>query len=86
MLLTILLLIFGIVALAKGEFKVTGSRKVKGSTGRILGGVLLLGAAAGFIPNIGGGIQVLVLIIVIIVGLATSEKIEKAPPAMNPPQ
>jgi hypothetical protein len=80
MLLIILMVIFGIIALAKGEFKITNGRKVKGSTGRILGGVLLVGAAAGLIPNSGGGLAFLVLIVVVIVGLATAEKIEKLPP------
>ena len=80
MLLIVLMVIFGIVALVKGEFKITNSRKVKGSTSRILGGLLQVGAAAGLIPNYGGGIAILVLIVVVIVGLATAEKIEKLPP------
>jgi hypothetical protein len=44
MLPTILTLIFGLVALARVEFKVTRRRKVKGSTGHVLGVILLLGA------------------------------------------
>ena len=84
MLLTILMLVFGIVALAKGEFKITGGRKVKGSIGRILGVVLLLGAGAVVIPDYGGLIQLVLLIVVIVIGLATSEKIERAPTTAKP--
>jgi len=79
MLLAIVMVIFGIIALAKGEFKITSGRKVKGSTGRILGIVLLIGAAAMFITDYGGIIQIAILLLVIIIGLATSEKIEKTP-------
>ena len=79
MLLVILMLIFGIIALAKGEFKITGGRKVKGSTGRILGILLLIGAGAVIVPDYGGGLQLLLLIAVIVVGLATSEEIVLAP-------
>jgi uncharacterized transporter YbjL len=79
MLLAILMAIFGIIALAKGEFKITGGRKVKGSTGRTLGVVLLLGAAAVLIPDYGGLIQLGLLVLVIVIGLATSEKIVRTP-------
>ncbi len=78
MCLIILLLVFGIIALVKGEFKITGSRKVKGDIGRALGVVMLIGAGLPFFAGeYGAVIQVVLLIIVIIVGLATSEKIEK---------
>jgi uncharacterized membrane protein HdeD (DUF308 family) len=76
MLLTILLLVFGIIALAKGEFKITAKRKVKDSTARILGIALLLSAGAVLLPDYGGGLQFLLLIVIIVVGLATSVKIE----------
>ena len=76
MLLAILMGVFGVVALSKGEFKITGKRKVKGSVGRNLGIALLIGAAGAFVPDIGGAIQFVVLVAVIIIGLATSEKIE----------
>ncbi len=79
MCLVILMLVFGIIGLAKGEFKITGGRMVKGSTGRTLGAVLIVGAAAGFVPDYGSLIQIVILILVIVIGLATSEKIEKAP-------
>lgn len=79
MCLAILMLVFGIIGLAKGEFKITGGRMVKGSTGRTLGAVLIVGAAAAFLPDYGGLIQIVILILVIVIGLATSEKIEKAP-------
>lgn len=84
MLLTIVMLIFAIIALAKGEFKITGRRRVRGSTGRALGVVLLLGAGAMFIPEWGGLIQLVLLVAVIVIGLFTSEKIEQAPESAQP--
>jgi hypothetical protein len=77
MCLTLLLLVFGIIGLIKGEFKITNGRKIKGVVGRTLGVVLLLGAAGSLIPNYGWIIAIVVLVGVIIVGLAISEKIEK---------
>jgi hypothetical protein len=85
MLLAVLMLIFGIFALAKGEFKITNKKKVKGSTGRILGAVLIVGALGGFIPGMGAFIQIGTLLIVIVAGLATSEKIEDKHPVPNIP-
>ena len=38
---TLVFAVFGVLGLVKGEFKITNRRKVKGSTGRILGGLLL---------------------------------------------
>ena len=70
------MLVFGIIALAKGEFKSTGRRMVRGSTGRTLGLLLLMGAGVPYITGYGGVIQIGLLILVIIIGLATSEKIE----------
>jgi hypothetical protein len=76
--LNILMLIFGIVALLKGEIKITGGRKVTDSTARLLGFVLLVGALGSFIPDYGGLIQLVLFVTVVIIGLATSEKIDKA--------
>jgi hypothetical protein len=75
MLLTIVMFGFGIAALSKGEFKITGNRKVKGNVGKFLGGLLILGSAGAFIQDYGFVMQSLTLAIVIIIGLATSEKI-----------
>lgn len=87
MLLTILMVIFGMVALMKGEFKITARRKVKGETSRSLGTALIIGAILVIIPRYGGMLQLLVLVGVIILGLTSSEKIEAAPPAPPaPPQ
>jgi hypothetical protein len=83
MCLVILMLVFGIIGLAKGEFKITGGRMVRGSTGRTLGAVLIIGAAAGFLPDYGSFIQIVILILVIVLGLVSSEKIEKAPAAVK---
>jgi hypothetical protein len=71
----IVMLVFGIIALSKGEFKITNKRKVKGTVGRTLGIVLLFGASLSLIPFLGGFIQIIVLIIVIAIGLYKSEKI-----------
>jgi hypothetical protein len=73
----IILAIFGIVALVKGEFKITSNRKVSGSVGKALGVLMLLGAA---LPLVAGSQTIIplgTLVLVIIIGLATSEKIEK---------
>jgi hypothetical protein len=74
----LLLLIFGLIALIKGEFKITGGRRVKGSIGRALGVLMLIGAA---LPLLIGtaGISVGIFVLVIIIGLVTSEKIEQQP-------
>ena len=73
--------IFGIVALVKGEFKITGKRKVSGTMGRILGILLLVGAGAGLLfGEYGALVQIGAFILVIIIGLITSEKIEKEKP------
>jgi len=78
MCLTILLLIFGILALAKGEFKITGSRRVSGEVSRFLGVVMILGAGVPiFVRDYGFGIAFLILIFAVVVGLVQSEKIEK---------
>jgi hypothetical protein len=77
----ILLFIFGIIALTKGEFKITSNRKVSGPTGRKLGMLMLAGALLPlllinlpyrcFIP-LG------TLILVVIIGLANAEEIERS--------
>lgn len=77
MCLQILLLVFGIAALAKGEFKITGGRKVKGSIGRALGVLMLIGAGLPLLTEYGGAIAIGILILIIIIGLVTSEKIEQ---------
>ena len=76
MILAILMGAFGITALRKGEFKVTGKRKVSGTTARNLGICLLVGAFGMCIPLLGGLVQILVLTVVIAVGLAKSETIQ----------
>jgi hypothetical protein len=79
MLLLILMVVFGIVALTKGEFKITAKKKVTGSVGRNLGIVLLVGALGAFVPNIGLYIQLGALILVIIIGLSSAVPIEDQP-------
>ena len=54
--LSILMIVFGVFALVKGEFKILANRKVRGSTSRALGILLLIGAAAALIPDYGGTI------------------------------
>ena len=79
MCLQILLLVFGIAALAKGEFKITGGRKVKGSISRTLGVLMLIGVGLSFLIGREYGTVIVLgtLILTIIIGLATSEKIEQ---------
>ena len=72
---TLLFAVFGFIALVKGEFKITGGRKVRGSVSRALGIALLVGAVAPFITQYGGWIRWGILVVVIIIGLVTSEKI-----------
>ncbi len=69
--LQILLIVFGLIALSKGSLKITNSRYVKDTTGRILGVILLLGAFT---------MPFIALIVVIAVGLMTSEKIVQDEP------
>jgi len=83
MLETLVFLIFGIIALAKGEFKITKNRKVRGSVSRVLGVLLLIAAGIPYVIENGVWIRWGILLLVIIVGLVTSEIIgqEKKPPA-----
>jgi hypothetical protein len=70
----LLLLVFGLIALVKGEFKITQNRRVK--DGRGLGCLMLFGAAISFLTGGQGWLIVLgVLVLAIIVGLAVSEEI-----------
>ena len=41
--------------------------------------MLIFGAAAAFVPDYGFLVQIVILVLVIVIGLATSEKIEKTP-------
>lgn len=74
MLLPLLLLVFGVIALVKGEFNVTKKRRVSKSGGRALGVVMILGA---FIFPFAA------LIIAIVVGLALSEPTEPGEQGTN---
>ena len=76
---TILMLVFGIIALVKGKFNLTINKKVADSTGRVLGIILLLGAAAGFVG--GGVLQFIAFVVVIAIGFAKVEKFEDNPNA-----
>ncbi len=71
----ILLAIFGVIALIKGEFKITGKRKVRGSIGRVIGVIMLAGAAAPLFVVEGVALMFAALIAAIAIGLATSEPI-----------
>ena len=83
MLMTVLMLIFGGLALSKGEFKITGGRRVRESTGRVLGVMLLLGAGGSLLPEVGVLVQFILLIAVIVIGIAYSERIERAPATLE---
>ncbi len=78
MLCLAVMVIFGLIALVKGEFKITSGRKVSGTTGRVLGVLLLIGAGSGLLfGEFGSLVQIGAFVLVIVIGLATSEKIEK---------
>ncbi len=88
---TLLFAVFGILGLAKGEFKITRNRKVKGSTGRVLGGMLLIAAAAPFFTPVeysiyGAIIRWGLLVVVIVIGLATSDKIDESEGEITTPE
>ncbi|MGB2964115.1 MAG: hypothetical protein WBB69_09015 [Anaerolineales bacterium] len=77
---TLVFAVFGILGLVKGEFKITRNRKVKGSIGRVLGGLLLIAAAVPLFTPVdyslyGALIRWGLLVVVIVIGLTTSEKI-----------
>jgi uncharacterized membrane protein len=72
-LLIVGLAVFGIFALVKGEWKITNNKKVKDTTSRILGGVLLLGAGLGFVNPI---FTYVVLILVVITGYFLLEDVD----------
>jgi len=73
MLMIFLLIIFGLAAYRRGEFKVTRYRKVDGETARMLGVIMLVGAGLSFV--IGGWIGLVALLVAIILGLLTSKPI-----------
>ncbi len=80
---TLLFVVFGFLGLVKGEFKITRNRKVKGSIGRVLGGLLLIAAAVPFFIPVeyslfGVIIRWGLLVVVIVIGLVTSEKIDES--------
>ena len=74
----IVMAILGIVALVKGNMKITRNRQVSGNGGRMLGVVLLLGAAAPLVfAGAGLLIMLVAFVVAIVIGLATSEPIAK---------
>jgi len=77
--LQILMAVFGIIALVKGEFKITRKRKVRGSMGRVAGVIMLVGAAAPLFIVDGLAIMFLAFIVAIVLGLATSVPIADTP-------
>lgn len=81
--MAIILLIFGVIALAKGEFNITRHRRVSGGTGRLLGVVMLVGAGLPFILGPSWeGLPLLAFIVTVGIGLATAERVE--PPVSRP--
>jgi hypothetical protein len=73
MIFAIIMAVFGMALLIKGEFKVTNNRLVKGSIARVLGGVSLLSAP--LFVFYGEPFCTGTLLLVIAVGLLTSQKI-----------
>ena len=78
--LDILLILFGLFALAKGEFRITHSRMVRGDVSRALG-VLMLASVVGalVLPSYGLFLMLGALLLTIIIGLATAKKVEAQP-------
>lgn len=72
----VLLFTFGVIAIVKGEFKITSERKVRGFVSRFLGALMLGASILVFTTDFGGEIAIGVFISTIIVGLITSEKDE----------
>lgn len=68
--LQVLMLIFGVIGIAKGEFKITRNRKVYDPNGRMLGGLLVAGAVGSFfIP----ALLFVAFVAVIVIGLVVSK-------------
>jgi hypothetical protein len=78
MIFVIVLAILGIVAIAKGELPITKTRRVSGNNSRILGAIMLVGAALNLFI---GGAGLVALVVAIVVGLATAEHVDTAPSA-----
>lgn len=64
---------FGLLGIILGKVKIIHFR-LKGGTVRILGAVLLLGAACAFIPKYGLLIEIGLALVIVIIGLLLSEK------------
>ncbi len=76
MCVSLILFLFGIFALIKGQFKVTNSRVVTGPMSRSLGIVMLLGSILPFVLSYGAAISLGLMFIVAIIGLASSQPIQ----------
>ncbi len=75
--LDILLILFGLFALFKGEFRITHNQKVRGDVSRILGVLMLASVGvAVLLPRYSLFLMLGALVITIIVGLVTAEKTE----------
>ncbi|CAG0935487.1 hypothetical protein TFLX_04328 [Thermoflexales bacterium] len=77
--LDVILILFGLFALIKGEFRITHNRKVRGGVSRGLGLLMLgsVGAAfllAFYLPGLSFWIMLGALVLTIIIGLATAQK------------
>ncbi|MEM6285082.1 MAG: hypothetical protein AAF787_23015 [Chloroflexota bacterium] len=79
----LIMIVFGIIALTKGSFRVIGKRRVTGQVGRIAGAILLVGGLAGFLPifvddgGVGTFICFSAFLVAIVLGLATAKTPEQ---------
>ncbi len=73
MLLILFLVIFGLAALRQGQIRITRNRLVDGDTSRLIGWILLAGAALTIV--FGGIFGIAALLIAIIIGLGRSKPI-----------
>ena len=77
--LQIIIGILGIIAFSRGTIKITNKRQVSGKRGRLLGLLLLMGAAAPlFFEELGRYIMIDAFVLAIVVGLVTAEPIVEA--------
>jgi hypothetical protein len=74
-LLVILMTAFGTIGITKGEFKITSTRVIDKETGKVLGILLFVGVVGTLI--LGSLFGIGSLIIVIIMGLASSKPAKK---------
>ena len=67
------MVVFGLLGIILGSVKIS-HYKLKGLAVRILGALLLLGVACGFIPKYGVLVEIVLALVIVIIGLILAEK------------